>query len=110
MIVVDNLMENGLWGCPVTMEVKKNVTVSLPEQLVQELDALTGGDRLERNDVIQRAAKLYVQEQEQKKEHIRESMEQGYMEMAKINLNIATESFLAEEEAESTLDRLVSGV
>ncbi|HET7579596.1 MAG TPA: antitoxin endoai, partial [Bacillales bacterium] len=39
-----------------------------------------------------------------------ESMRQGYMEMAKINLNIASEAFLAEEEADNTLDRLVSGV
>ncbi len=37
-------------------------------------------------------------------------MQQGYMEMAKINLTIASEAFLAEEEAEHTLDRLVSGV
>jgi len=34
---------------------------------------------------------------------------QGYMEMAQINLHIATEAFLAEEEADDTLGRLVSG-
>lgn len=91
-----------------SIESNEDITISLPAKLVQELDALTGGDCLERSDVIQKAAKQYVQEQ--KKVHIRETMQQGYMEMAKINLNIATESFLAEEEAESTLDRLVSGV
>lgn len=91
-----------------SMEMSKDIIVSLPKQLIKELDALTGGDCLERNDVIQQAAKQYVQEQ--KKVHIRETMQQGYMEMAKINLNIATESFLVEEEAESTVDRLVSGV
>jgi len=32
------------------------------------------------------------------------------MEMANINLNLASESFLLEEEADSALDRLVSGV
>ncbi|PRO66099.1 antitoxin [Alkalicoccus urumqiensis] len=90
------------------MEARQDITVNLPETLVSEVDALTGGDRLERNEMIQEATKLYVQER--KKEHIRETMQQGYMEMAKINLNIAAESFLAEEEAETTLDRLVSGV
>lgn len=89
-------------------ERSQEITVSLPTKLIKELDAITGGDCLERNDVIQQAAKHYVQEQ--KKVHIRETMQQGYMEMAKINLNIAAESFLAEEEAESTVDRLVSGV
>jgi CopG family transcriptional regulator/antitoxin EndoAI len=37
-------------------------------------------------------------------------MQKGYLEMAKINLNIASEAFIAEEEADLTLDRLVSGV
>lgn len=36
-------------------------------------------------------------------------MRRGYMEMAKINLNIASEAFLAEYEADHTVDRLVSG-
>jgi CopG family transcriptional regulator / antitoxin EndoAI len=90
------------------MNGNKYITASLPQQLVHKLDALTGGDVLERSDAMKHAANHYVQEH--KTENIRETMQQGYMEMAKINLNIATESFLAEEEAESTLDRLVSGV
>jgi CopG family transcriptional regulator/antitoxin EndoAI len=32
------------------------------------------------------------------------------MEMAKINLHMSAEAFLAEQEAEGTLNRLVSGV
>ena len=39
----------------------------------------------------------------------RESMRRGYMEMAKINLTIASEAFQAEFEAEHTVERLVSG-
>ncbi|CAM3921740.1 hypothetical protein [Alkalicoccus chagannorensis] len=91
------------------MDASKSITVNLPGQLVNELDELIGGDGLmKRDDLIQKATMEYVQEQ--KKEQIRRKMQQGYMDMAKINLNIATESFLAEEEAETTLDRLVSGV
>ncbi|MDA6141604.1 antitoxin endoai, partial [Escherichia coli] len=56
---------------------------------------------------IYQATKLYLRER--KKRHIRESMRRGYMEMAKINLNIASEAFLAESEANHTVDRLVSG-
>ncbi len=61
-----------------------------------------------RSELIRRAMKLYIQER--KKRHIRETMQRGYMEMAKINLNMASEAFEAEEEADLTLNRLVSGV
>lgn len=61
-----------------------------------------------RSEFIRRAMKQYLQEL--KKHRIRETMQRGYMEMAKINLNIASEAFEAEEEANLTLNRLVSGV
>jgi CopG family transcriptional regulator/antitoxin EndoAI len=52
--------------------------------------------------------KLYLMER--KKRVLRESMQRGYMEMAKINLHIALEAFQAEDDAGSTVNRLVSGV
>lgn len=48
--------------------------------------------------------------QEQTNELLREEMQKGYMEMAWINLKLSAEAFVAEEEAEDTLYRLVSGV
>lgn len=61
-----------------------------------------------RSEFIRQAMKLYLHER--KKRQIRETMQRGYMEMSKINLKIASEAFQAEEEADLTLDRLVSGV
>jgi CopG family transcriptional regulator/antitoxin EndoAI len=52
--------------------------------------------------------KYYVVDR--KKRFISDSMQRGYLEMAMINLNMASEAFHAEEDAESTLGRLVSGV
>ncbi|SDZ13177.1 CopG family transcriptional regulator / antitoxin EndoAI [Evansella caseinilytica] len=89
-------------------ENTKKIMVSLPQDLVNELDGLQEQQNVNRSEIIHQATRMYLQEQ--KKQQIRETMQQGYMEMAKINLNIATEAFLAEEEAEHTLDRLVSGV
>lgn len=86
----------------------KKITVSLPEDLLHELDCLTEKQTVDRSEIIYKATRMYLQEH--KKQQIRETMQQGYLEMAKINLSIATEAFLAEEEAEHTLDRLVSGV
>ncbi|EHQ61282.1 putative CopG family transcriptional regulator [Paenibacillus dendritiformis C454] len=65
-------------------------------------------EKSNRSEFIRQAMKLYLQER--KKRHIRESMQRGYMEMAKINLTMASEAFYAEVEADGTLDRLVSGV
>ncbi|SDC17217.1 CopG family transcriptional regulator / antitoxin EndoAI [Pelagirhabdus alkalitolerans] len=86
----------------------EDVVVQMPKNLLSDIEGLVGDDELDLNELIVEATKVYVKNQKEK--HIRESMQQGYMEMAKINLNIASESFLAEEEAETTLERLVSGV
>ncbi|MCK6255290.1 ribbon-helix-helix protein, CopG family [Fictibacillus sp. WQ 8-8] len=86
----------------------KRIVISLPQQIINEVDRMIKNENLDRSEFIHQATKMYIREK--KKRHIRESMRQGYMEMAKINLNIASEAFLLEEEAEITLDRLVSGV
>lgn len=86
----------------------KEVVVKLPENLLDEVNRLLAEEERELNDFILQTTKSYVQGK--KEQHIRELMQRGYMEMAQINLSIASESFLAEEEAEITLERLVSGV
>ena len=86
----------------------REIVVTLPQHLVQEMDGVARMDNVNRSEILNRAVDLYLRERSKK--HIRESMRQGYMEMAKINLNIASEAFLAEEEADNTLGRLVSGV
>lgn len=83
------------------------IIVRLPQALVSELDGLVKQENGNRNEIICQATKMYLRER--KKRHIRESMRRGYMEMAKINLSIADEAFLAEYEADHTVERLVSG-
>jgi CopG family transcriptional regulator/antitoxin EndoAI len=82
--------------------------ISLPDQLLQEVDGMVELVNSNRSEFIRQAMRLYLSEQ--KKQHLRESMQRGYMEMAKINLVMCAEAFLAEEEADDTLKRLVSGV
>lgn len=83
------------------------ISVRLPQNLVSELDGLVKQENGNRSEFIYQATKLYLRER--KKRQIRESMRRGYMEMAKINLNIASEAFVAEYEADHTVERLVSG-
>ena len=82
--------------------------ISLPQNLLQEVDGVVERENSNRSELIREAMKLYLKERQ--KRQIRESMQKGYMEMANINLDLASESFLLEEEADNALDRLVSGV
>ncbi|MFT8317760.1 MAG: antitoxin [Sporolactobacillus sp.] len=86
----------------------KEIMLSLPQYLLNEIDGIASRDKMNRSELLHRAIRMYLHERN--KGHVREIMRQGYMEMAKINLNIASEAFLAEEEAEITMLRSVSGV
>lgn len=86
----------------------KRIMISLPQHLLQEVDGVVEKEQLNRSEFIRQAMKLYLRER--KRRYIQETMQKGYMEMAHINLNIASEAFQAEEEADNTLIRLVSGV
>ncbi len=86
----------------------KRIMISLPHHLLEEVDGVVEREQSNRSEFIRQAMKLYLRER--KKRHIRETMQRGYMEMANINLNMASEAFQAEEEANYTLGRLVSGV
>lgn len=83
------------------------ITIRLPQQLITELDGFVEMENVNRNEFIYRATKQYLHER--KKRQTIESMRRGYMEMAKINLAIASEAIQAEYEAENTVERLVSG-
>ena len=85
----------------------KRIMISLPDQLLREVDGIAAKEKSNRSELIRQAMRLFLMER--KKRQLREAMQRGYMEMAKINLHMACEAFHAEEEAETTLDRLVSG-
>lgn len=86
----------------------KRIMISLPDHLLQEVDGLVEKENSNRSELVRQAMRLYLKER--KKRLIREMMQHGYREMANINLDIASEAFQAEEEADLTLGRLVSGV
>ena len=75
---------------------------------MSEIERVAEQDKVTRNELIYRATKTYIRERNIRQN--RESMRRGYMEMAKINLNISSEAQYAEFEAENTVERLVSGV
>ena len=90
------------------MSSSKKIMVSLPQNLLQEVDGLVQRENSNRSELIRQAMNYYLHER--KNRLIRDMMQRGYVEMACINLNIASEAFMAEEEAEDTSYRMVSGV
>lgn len=92
-------------------ESLEEISVKIPKNLLNEVDGVMEYENRDLSDFICQATRNYLQYK--KEEHIqqfREAMKQGYEEMARINLTIASEAFQAEEEAEDTLERSVIGV
>ncbi|MDD4801500.1 MAG: ribbon-helix-helix protein, CopG family [Syntrophomonas sp.] len=78
------------------MPASKRIIVSISEILLSEVDSITVLDKRNRSEIVRDAIKFYL---EKRKREIRtEQMKKGYLEMAPINLTIATESMGIEEE------------
>lgn len=85
----------------------KRIMISLPHNLLQEVDGVVEMEKRTRSEFIREAMRLYLQER--KKKQIREQMQEGYMEMARLNLALANEALSAENEADRLAEEIVSG-
>jgi len=81
--------------------------ISLPDTLLEEVDGIVADEKRTRSEFIREAMRLYLQER--RKRQIRELMQSGYREMAKLNLRLANEALEAENEADHIASKLVSG-
>jgi CopG family transcriptional regulator / antitoxin EndoAI len=89
------------------MSETKRIMISLPDNLLDEVDGIVSLEKRTRSEFIREAMRLYLQER--KKRQIRETMQKGYLEMARLNLNLANEAREAENEAGLIAEQLVSG-
>lgn len=87
----------------------EEVVIRLPKKLYVEVNGMAECENKEISEFIYQATKNYVEYKKELKQ-LYESMQKGYEEMARINLNLCSEAFLAEEEAKITLERSVIGV
>lgn len=79
------------------MSQVKRIMISLPGNLLEEVDDVAAAERLNRSEFIREAMKLYIFER--KRHLLREQMKKGYVEMAQINLDLAVEQYRLESEA-----------
>ena len=89
------------------MPETKRIMISLPDNLLSEVDGVVASEKKTRSEFIREAMKLYLQER--KKRQIREKMQKGYLEMAKINLNLSREAVYAENESVMIAEELIGG-
>lgn len=74
------------WGCKSMAETRK-IMVSLPNNLVEEVDFIVSMEEKNRNEFVKEAMKLYIREK--RKLEVSERLKDGYLEMSKINLSFA---------------------
>jgi CopG family transcriptional regulator/antitoxin EndoAI len=65
----------------------KRIIVSLPDNLLEEVDYFVALENKNRSEFIRDAMKLYIKERE--KIRVREQLKTGYLQMAEINKKFA---------------------
>lgn len=78
------------------MAERKRIIVTVPSTLLEEIDRLVGGRRGSRSELVLEAMRLYLAE---RKYRLRESVKAGYAEMASLNLALAEEALVADNES-----------
>lgn len=76
------------------MSQVKKILISVPEPLLQEVDAMVSRQNVSRSRLVSQALTLYIKER--KKKLIKQQMRKGYREMAEINLSLAEICFPAD--------------
>lgn len=78
------------------MTASKRIIITVPENLLSEVDDIMLTDSKTRSEIIRDAIRFYLGER--KRILMREQMKKGYLEMAEINLRIACENVGVEDE------------
>ncbi|MDR1159918.1 MAG: CopG family transcriptional regulator [Syntrophomonadaceae bacterium] len=79
------------------MPASKIINISIPEDLLNELDCIAASKQNTRNELVGEALDFYIREH--KRQLFIEQMKKGYAEMADINLEIADDFLEVENEA-----------
>ena len=74
----------------------KKILVSIPENLLEELDSIVNAEHVNRSELLREATRLYIQER--KRKDLIERMKRGYELMAGINLRLADEALACDNE------------
>lgn len=65
----------------------KKILISVPNNLLEELDIMVSNEKTSRSMLVREAMSLYIKEK--RRVELRDKMRKGYEEMAEINLRLA---------------------
>ena len=85
------------------MSQLKKILISLPDNLLEEVDEFVSMEKTNRSEFIREAMKLYIKYK--KKMAINDKMKKGYQEMAEINARLAEMFFEADEEQQRKYEK-----
>lgn len=74
----------------------RKILISLPDNLLKEVDQLVSVEKTNRSEFVREAMKLYIREK--RKIEMRDKMKKGYIEMAEINIRLAEICFDADND------------
>ncbi|MCR4437155.1 MAG: ribbon-helix-helix protein, CopG family [Clostridiales bacterium] len=74
----------------------KKILISLPDNLLKEVDYIVSMEKTNRSEFVREAMTLYIREK--RKIEMRDRMKKGYQEMAEINTKLAEIYIEADDE------------
>ncbi len=75
----------------------KRIMITLPDNLLQEMDGVARQEKRNRSELIREVMKRYIEER--RRFELRERLKEGYRTMAGLSLELAAEALTAENEA-----------
>lgn len=87
------------------MPASRRIIITVPESLLNEVDCFTTAEEMNRSEFVREAISFYLRER--KRKLFLEQMKKGYLEMAEINLSIACDNLVLEEEALKAIEKIM---
>ncbi len=84
---------------------EKEISLSMPDTMLSEIDFLAKLENNSRNDLIVQIVRSYLKEK--RRLEMKSMMRAGYLEMAELNLKIANESLFTDEIALSAYENFI---
>ena len=85
----------------------KKILVTLPDNLLKEVDFVATEQKINRSELVREAMKLYLKER--KKMQIRENLKRGYLEMTEINLKLSEMYIQLDSEVQKSYESRLTG-
>lgn len=74
----------------------RKILISLPDNLLKEVDSIVSVEKTNRSEFVRKAMKLYIREK--RRIEMVDRMKKGYQEMAEINMKLSEMCFEADND------------